>query len=718
METRKLIFIVGCTLSLPIFVWLSQPLRGKMRTVSYSPSPSEVSVAGIPFIANKGQLHENIEFYTLIPGQGAVFVTKKGKIIYSLQTMEGKSGGGRQWASFEEKLVGGAVIESNAGRKMVTTVNFFNGNKPTKWRKNVSTYDSVNLGEVYAGINVRLISVKNSIEKYFLIEPGSDPTCIRIKIEGAKGLEIDKAGNLEINTGRGGVVFTKPVAYQEVNGNKRYIDTGYVIFNNFEYGFTLGIYDRLHLLVIDPLLMSTYLGGSGNEGGRSLAVDSNGNVYVVGNTDSSGFHGCSDAAGKSFKGGAFDVFIARYDSDLQKLLSCTFIGGSRDDIGKAIAINKIGDIYVAGVTASPDFPTSHNAFDKTFNGGETDSFVLKLSRNLSTLSGATFLGGSRSENMTRKNLALRYGQNKGIYVTGVTASADYPTTVGVYDRTYNGGALDIFITKLDMELNTLKVSTFIGGKGYEKGFGITLDPHGSIYIAGQCDSEDYPTTPGAYDKTHNGTKEDIFVSKLDGNLKKLMASTFLGGKGTDNGYCMTIDNSGNIYVAGHADPGFPTTPGVYAESSGSHNKASISKFNSNLSKLLASTYFGVKGNGLAVCSVIGVDKKGSVYVAGYTRDVNFTTTIGAFDETQNGGVDIFLSKFNTNLTKLLSSTFIGGSGEDEGVYSIAFDKDENILLTGFTGSTDFPTTSQAHNSNYNGQGDVFLIKITNDLSKF
>jgi hypothetical protein len=241
----------------------------------------------------------------------------------------------------------------------------------------------VNLGEVYQGIDVKLKAHGNNVEKLFYVKPGAKPETINIKLSGAKEIRVAENGELEVETEQGTVRFSKPVAFQEDEGKKEFVETAYVLRGD-EYGFNVGDYDRTRELVIDPILAATFLGGSNSESVDAIALDSTGNVYVTGQTDSSNFPGIVPGSADSTLGG-HEGFVAKLNVDLSSILAATFLGGNDSDEARAIALDSTGNVYVAGDTTSADFPGVGPGSADRVSGAFGDGFIAKLDAHLSAL---------------------------------------------------------------------------------------------------------------------------------------------------------------------------------------------------------------------------------------------------------------------------------------------------------------------------------------------
>lgn len=304
------------------------------------------------------------------------------------------------------------------------------------------------------------------------------------------------------------------------------------------------------------LLYSTYLGGSDHDFPLGIAIDVAGNAFVGGYTDSANFPTSAGAFDTSWNGR--EAFVTKLDAAGANLAYSTYLGGTNEDMGTGIAIDGAGSAYVTGFTFSSDFPTTAGAYDTTREAFH-DAFVTKLDAAGASLSYSTYLGG----NNTDASQDIAVDASGSAYVTGYTDSTNFPTTLGAYDTSWNGGDLDVFVTKLNVAGSSLAYSTYLGGNSADFTQGIAVDITGSAYVAGHTFSSDFPTTAGAYDTSWNNSG-DAIVTKFSPTGSSLSQSTFLGGTGDDVGVGIAVNASGDAYVVGYTfSNDFPTTLGAY-----------------------------------------------------------------------------------------------------------------------------------------------------------
>ncbi len=421
------------------------------------------------------------------------------------------------------------------------------------------------------------------------------------------------------------------------------------------------------------LLYSTYLGGSGRDEGRGIAVDSSGNVYVTGTTASANFPVTAGAFQPTFHGiGALasNAFVTKLNpsaSGVAGLGYSTYLGGNGGnygDRGNGIAVDGNGNAFVTGVAGSSDFPTTSNAFQTSFGGGgmaASNAFVSKLNpiaSGASSLVYSTYLGGNVSD--TGDGIKVDSGGN--MYVTGTTNSPNFPTTAGAYQTIYNGGVNDAFVSRLNPSISGaggLVYSAYLGGSAGDYGQAIARDAAGNIYIVGFTDSTDFPTTSGAYQTSFGGSSMytyDVFIVKLNVALSgsaALVYSTYLGGASGDYGQGIAVDTAGNVYVTGQAgSTNFPVTTGAYQINMIESSAAFVSKLNpsaSGAAQLVYSTYLGSSGGGNSggdVGNGIALDGNGHAYVVGSTSGSDFPVTSNAYQPTYSGNTDAFISELD------------------------------------------------------------------------
>nr|MBP9837810.1 SBBP repeat-containing protein [Pseudomonadota bacterium] len=586
--------IIAFLTSLTLFGCASSISTGELNfpTKENKISYEKVNQTKLPFIANNGQLDTKVKFYARTFA-GTVYVTDN-ELVYDLPKLEKDKTVSKQGVSFKETFVNTDLERLNpqAGKQSNATYSSFIGKDKSKWTSGNTTYQSVSIGEPWEGIKLELFAHGNNVEKIFTVMPGIEPSKISLAFEGTEDFKIDnQTGEMIVKTDLGEVKFTKPIAYQMSKGEKIPVQVSYHIEHN-KYGFTVGDYDHSRELIIDPLLGSTYLGGSNTDYLLGIAVDSSGNAYVTGYTiSSSDFPTTSGAYDRTYNTNT-DTFVSKLSSDLTTLVASTFIGGTSGDYASRIAIDTTDNVYIAGNTNSSDYPVTSGAYSETATA--SSGFISKFNSSLTTLLASTFIPSDTSINLNQ----LTVDAAGDVFVVGSTNSSNYPTTTGVYDRTANGGQ-DAYISKFNSSLTTLIASTLIGGASTDNGSGIAFDSTGNIYLLGFTNGSDYPTTSDGYDISHNGDN-DVFISKFNSTLTSLLKSTFLGGSAAEVNGKISIDSSDSVFVVSSTDSSdFPTTAGAYDRSHNGSSDIAISKLNSSLTTLAASTFIGTTADDIA-----------------------------------------------------------------------------------------------------------------------
>jgi hypothetical protein len=675
----------------------------------------------LSFEVNRGQTGPAADFVAH-GGQYTVLLTRTGAITAFDSSMGHPSSGSvhhptTSGAAVRMSLVGSNPQPTVAGMdKLPGTANYFIGKEPAQWLTAIPTYGSVKYSGVYPGIEVTYRGTQGKLEYEFMVAPGASVGAIVIEFQGQDQLSLDASGDLVLTTFAGQVHESKPVIYQDMNGGRRAIPGGFILSDANRVAFQVGRYDATRPLVIDPgLAYSTYLGGSAlanTQAGNGIAVDVAGNAYVAGNTGAADFPTTPGAFQTTLKSYS-DAFISKLNPAGTALLYSTYLGGNGGDGAASIAIDAGGNAYVTGGTGSSDFPTTPGAF-QTSPKFTSQAFITKLNPTGTALVYSTYLGGSAT--CSGRGIAIDAAGNA--YVAGVTSAAatDFPTTAGAYQTSPNGFG-DAFVTKLNSTGSGLVYSTLLGGTGggeSQDAFGIALDAGSQAHVTGWTNSTAFPTTPGAFQTSLKGSG-NAFVTKFNTAGSGLVYSTYLGGSGVigtrgDFGFGIAVDVAGLAYVTGFTrSTDFPTTPGAFQGSfQGGLGDGFVTKVNLTGTGLLYSTYLG--GSGDESGQGIAVDLGGQAYVTGVTSSTNFPTTPGSFQTSYHGNGDAFVTKLNPLGTGLAYSTYLGGSSGDNS-QGIALDFGGNVYLTGFTTSTDFPTTPGAFQTSLKGSQDAFVTKF-------
>jgi hypothetical protein len=412
-------------------------------------------------------------------------------------------------------------------------------------------------------------------------------------------------------------------------------------------------------------LFSTYIGGYQWEYAKGMVVNSNGDIYITGDTHSPDFPMVN--AYDSTKEGTYAIFVLKLASSGDEILYSTYVCGSSDAYAEDIHVDSFGEVYVTGYTRSADFPTV-NAYDDSFNGGPIygDSYVFKLNSTGNGLQFSTFVGGTEDDVGT----SVATDADSNIYVAGWTYSDDFPV-----ENAYLATPDNVFVYKLNSSGTGLLFSTFFEGPGLDP-LSIAVDTTGDVYITGKTSSS--LVTVNAYDDEYNGL-DDCFVSKLSASGDTMLYSTFIGGTNQEIGLGIDLDSSGNVYVTGTTlSTDFPVSRPFQNESGGSYD-CFVAVLNSTGNGLAYSTFIG--GDSRDEGRSIAVDSDGVVAVAGITWSNDFPI-LGAYQPTLNSESDVFTLKLDADIDSDgdgLSNdyeTLIGTSPEDA-------DSDNDLMPDGW-----------------------------------
>lgn len=658
----------------------------------------------LSFEPNEGQVNPRAKY--LARGRGyTLFLTRGGAVLRLDKERAGRAAGTSDVVCL--KLLGANRDAGiTASGQLPGHTSYFIGNNPHNWHTDIPNYGRVSYHRIYPGIDAAYYGRQGRIENDFIVSAGSDPGLIRLGIKGAKNLHLNRAGDLVLAVNGGDVYLRRPRAYQGQGKARKNVAVHFALRSGNQVGFTLGHYDHSRKLVIDPVLTySTFLGGSGNDSGYAIALDSAGDAFVTGSTASSAF---PTTGGQASLAGGSDVFVTKLNPAGTALLYSVYLGGGNLDRATGIAVDSSGDVYLTGYTSSTDFPVTPGSYQQT-NSGSTDAFVAKLDPSGLNLTYSTYLGGGGTD----YGRGIAVDASGDAFITGSTQSTDFPT-MDPLQIGLDGGS-DAFLSELDPTGANLLYSTYLGGSGADEALAIALDGSGHPYIAGYTFSSNFPTQ-AAFQSALSGAS-DAFVAEIDPSTSSLIFSTYLGGTGTDSANSIAVDSVGSIYLAGStSSTDFPGTSGTSA----SQGDAFVAKLTPGGTGLVYSTYLG--GSGLDQANGIALDSSGDAFVTGFTQSSDFPLMdalqrvlgiTGAGSCGSSNCADAFVTKLDPS-GAMVYSTFLGGSATDLG-QAIAVDSSGAAYLTGSTASSNFPVIAGAPQSTYaatNSSTNAFVAKVS------
>jgi methionine-rich copper-binding protein CopC len=696
------------------------------------------TTVNIPFVENQGQISDKTVKYSANTFIGSVYVKDNG-IVYALT--KDKKG----WV-VSEKFVNSNIVNVKGYDKSKTKVSYYKGKSV---QKKLTTYSQVKYSNLYNGIDLYLKAHGKNIEKIYSIGSSGSPSSIWVTVSGSKGLKINKNGELVILNGLSALKLTKPVAYQIINGKKVNVSVSYVI-RNLSYGYKTGAYNKNYKLIIDPLLSSTFLGGTSYDNAQDVAVDKQGNVYVTGYTGSFDF---PTKVGQQFNWDQstteWDAFVSKFDSTLSTLISSTYIGGSFSDKATGIALDNSGNtgcnVFITGTTYSSyntalfkPFPTTTGAFTVPWESGAGDVFISKLSNDLGTLESSTFYGGNRSD--ISNGIIIDASNN--VYITGQTFSyngtdgknngvTSFPAMYSSFNEplaqnSYVGTG-DVFVSKLDNNLAFLRSGVVFGGSGTSYGSALAVDQSNNIYVTGATNATDFPAVTNTNVYPDNGFQTnkgdyDAFVIKLSAQyLENIEGLALLGGSARDEGNGIAVDSLGRVYIVGGTwSNNMFTTNGARQRQNNGKEDAFLTILDKQIQNVLSSTYLG--GNGIDVANDVIVADPGTIGIIGTTNSTNFYNNLVTGDITPHGMEDVFFSAFTNPMSaqERVETTLLGGANADYGqgiAISEVLGEAGNVYLVGDTWSNDYPTSIDANQSTAPDMDqyvdDAFVSKLDN-----
>jgi hypothetical protein len=678
--------------------WAPSDLSSNSKNVHLSP-------LHLPMIfePNRGQSDPRVKFLSRGAGYG-VFLTPDQAVL----TLGARAGS----AVVRMQLAGAnpnAAISGNA--QLPGRSNYFIGNNPAKWHRDIPQFARVRYQAVYPGVDLVYYGQQGQLEYDFEVAPGVNPRTIAFQLQGPRKPELGDNGDLILAAGGGEVRLKAPRIYQPSGAGQQPVAGRFAVRQDGKVGFEVAEYDRSRVLVIDPVLTySTYFGGNADEscsfitavatppsGCPAVAVDASSNIYLAGSTTSPDFpltpqpaSNPPPAAFQKLLATAPDVFVTKLNSAGTAIVFSTYLGGDGVDTSAGVAVDSAFNVVVAGTTTSTNFPVSGSAFQGPPASPLVEhAFVSKLDATGGSLPYSTYLSGNGAE--AARGLAVDF-KNK-IYVIGITTSTDQPDATHSFPATLGAiqvaslGTSQFFVSKLDPTLigfPSLVYSTYFGGgspvNGVTVGGGIAVDANANVYITGGTN----------FQHTGSATTDFPIVNAYQGCLDTPPPTTT-----TTTPNCSTSVAATDAFVA------------------------KLNPSAASGSQLLYSTYLG--GAGDDVGYGIAADSSLSAYVTGSTTSTDFIIPTGttAFQGLNGGGTDAFVGKLGnpctgstctTTTVPLTYFSYLGGSGTDVGL-AIAVDTSQGARIAGYTDSANFPVPNNPVQATPNGLVDGFVSRI-------
>ncbi len=747
----------------------TQPPRSVVSATARPASPSRIKVA----IDHLPMIFEAVPGST---GAGARYLARgDGYALYLTATdavlVAGSSAGASshsapaQAATVRLHLIGANAHPVITGvDRQQTTANYFIGAASRQWRSGIPTYRRVDYERVYPGIDLVYYGSRGNLEYDYELTAGASPAAIVLAVSGNSGLSVDAAGNLDIATSAGTIVEKRPQAYQYFGGRRHAVAVEYALHGQHAVGMSVGTFDPVHGLTIDPTLEYSNLFGS-NTSMAGIALDRSGDAYFAGTTYTIVMTTTAAAQAltstqpalrpalpapqlaaphcPSDNGNAVNcpvAYVAKLNSKGTGLMFETYIGGTTNAHGTSsdandsggynyatgLAVDSNGYAYVVGYSNATNFPTTAPAPRNT-NAGGYDAFLVKVSPSGGKLVYGTLIGGT-TDNASRWGDDIGTGvavdKSGDAYITGYTYTYNFPVQGGLagklgYGKGTLGGQVDAFVTKFSPDAKKLIYSTYLGGSGSDTASAIALDPSGDAYVAGQTTSPDFPTPPHALQPALPASGTSAFVAKLNKAGNELVYATYLGQSSADVVHALAVDTSGNAYLVGETNGGIPQTAAFAQPTSGGGTDGFVAKLSAK-GALIYSTYLGGSGNDIAYN--VAVDGRGDAFVAGSTGSSEFTTPNFPLKKALQGAIggarggfgmlDAFVAKVNSCGSGMLYSSYFGGTFVDAAT-AIAVDGSGNVYVGGTTVSPNFPLSSNAKGVRSMPQASVYRPSANN-----
>jgi len=736
-------------------------LKTALITILFSVCLASVKAQG--FVENLGQWEESFNFKAELPS-GAIFL-EKNKLTFHLvdqshqraihdRTIE--EGTRVKHHAFSLNFIGAnSNIEFKTREPAAHYENYYLGDDPSKWRSKIYPVSTVIYQNLYDGIDLYVMINQASLKYEFHLDPGVDPSTIKMEAIGVEDLSIDKEGNLIIPTPVEDIVEFKPYIFQSKKDKKIQVDGGFQIKDRFITYSVDGFDDRLPL-VIDPVIVfSTYSGSNIDNWGYTAAPDNNGYLYAGGIVFGTGYPIVSGSFDVTFNQGQYDVGITKYDTSGTSLIYSTYLGGNNLEHPHSMIVSDAGNLYVMGTTGSNNFPTTPGAINRTFSGGPTfsiiyqfnngvDLFVSSFNSDGTALLGSTYLGGTNTDGLNLSSeLAYNYSDEfrgeinlddeGNVYLATCTYSQDFPVTAGSFDNSFNSNQEGV-VMRLNSSLTSIGWSGFLGGERDDAAFGITVSEDGTVYVAGGTRSQNFPSTAGAFQTNFQGGRADGFITRISETGQSILHSTYYGSTSYDQIYLIQLDRKQTPHFYGQSEsPGSTLTFNANFSYVGGGQIVGV--LNQDLSDRIWTTQFGsTPGRPNISPTAFLVDVCNSVYMTGWgggpqsqsannnnASDVNgLPVTQDAFQSTPDSDdSDFYMAVLSADGNSLVFGSFYGGQITDDHVDggTSRFDRGGKIyhsVCASCGGFDDFPVVPDpgawsTNNNSNNCNNAVFKV---------
>ncbi len=622
--------------------------------------------------------------------------------------------------------------------------NYYTGADPAAWRTNVPMYAGVAYRGLYPGVTLQYDGSTGQLKGTYLVAPGADPAGIRWRYAGATDVHLDATGALNVRqsagagaSGTAGFDEQPPVAWQVIAGQHVDVPVRFVAYTDGAYGFEFPQgYDKHLPLIVDPTIeFSTFVNASlFGPVGSGIAVDSDGNVLV------GGYISCFCQAIDD------DLVVYKLSPDGKQLLYMSVLGGSVGEYARTLAVSASGYAYVTGYTYSVDFPVSAAAFQSENAGNAScaqyvtfnifscaDAYLVVLDEN-GQMAYSTYLGGSNFDG----GYGVGLDNDANVYIGGYTAdvqSLTFPITGGAYQSAPNSDPdnyYDGFVAKFAFDPQNgynLDYSTYLSGAGDDAVLGMAVDGDGNVYPTGST------TSSGFLGASTGDVARDAFVAKLDPTGSQLLWANGLGGHSgevepgsgfifsADIGEVAAVDPGGqNVWIAGFTETSdFPTMfPIQGSPGDADEGDAFVARYDDQ-GQLTFSSYFG--GNHEDVAYGLAVDGDGNAYVSGNTDSDQGFPIVNAVQPVFGGGsFQGYVEKRDAWVAHIIQtvhgfeldySTYLGGHLSD-GSGAVAVGPNGDAYVTGFTRSSNFPTTPGVYRPTLGGYMNGFVTRLGQD----